>query len=310
MIDLVLLRALTAVRDHGSVVAASDVLGCTPSAVSQQLKRLERQSGAVVVERYGRGVLLTEAGHRLAARGADLLASMEALEADVAAGRGTVGGRVRMAAFSTAVRGVVAPLLRRLADDDAGIALEVVEEDPPGAVDLVASGRVDLALIHHWGEMRPASPAHLEREVIGLDVADVLVPVGHPLAQRARVSPQALRDDVFACAPVGSVCHQWLTRLFQETGGPPRIAYWVGEFSSHIALVEHGAAVSLIPRLGREAIPVGVVVLPVEPPVTRTVSVTWRRSMDASPTVTHLRRLLVDSAPAWGLLPPPGRSPG
>lgn len=305
MIDLVGLRALTAVRDQGSVVAAADVLRCTPSAVSQQLKKLERQAGAVVVERYGRGILLTEAGRRLADRGAELLASMEALEADVAAGHGAVGGRVRMAAFSTAVRGVVAPLLQRLADDATGIELEVVEEDPPEALELVATGRVDLAVVHHWGAIRPEVPAHLDREVIGLDVADVLVPADHPLAGRDHVGPHELRDDVFACAPVGSVCHQWLTRLFQETGDAPRIAYWAAEFSSHIALVEHGAAVSLIPRLGREAIPPGVVVLPVEPRVTRTVSVTWRRSMGLSPTVTHLRRLLVDSAPAWGLLPPP-----
>jgi len=301
MIDLTLLRALTVVRDHGSVVAAADVLRCTPSAVSQQLRKLERQAGAVVVERYGRGILLTEAGHRLADRGADLLAAMEALEADVAAGQGVVGGRVRMAAFSTAVRGVVAPLLRRLADDGSDIALEVVEQDPPEAVELVASGRVDLAVVHHWGTVRPEAPSHLEREVIGLDVADVLVPAGHPLAHRRHVSPRDLRDEVFACAPVGSVCHQWLTRLFEETGEPPRIAYWAAEFSSHIALVDHGAAVSLIPRLGREAIPPGVVVLAVEPRVTRQVSVTWRRSMGASPTVTHLRRLLVDSAPSWGL---------
>lgn len=303
MIDLSLLRTLGAVRDHGSVVAAADVLHCTPSAVSQQLKKLERQAGAAVVERYGRGILLTEAGHRLADRGAELLAAMEALEADVAAGAGVVGGRVRMAAFSTAVRGVVAPLLRRLADDDSGISLEVVELDPPEAVDLVASGRVDLAVVHHWGDMRPTPPTHLDHEVVGLDVADVLVPIGHRLADRAHVSPADLRDDVFACAPVGSVCHQWLTRLFEQTGEPPRIAYWAAEFSSHIALVEHGAAVSLIPRLGREAIPAGVVVLPVVPRVTRTVSVTWRRSMGASPSVTHLRRLLVDSAPSWGLLP-------
>ncbi|MEO3935588.1 LysR family transcriptional regulator [Dermatophilaceae bacterium Soc4.6] len=304
MIDLALLRTLTAVREHGSVVAAADVLHCTPSAVSQQLKKLERQAGTVVVERYGRGIMLTEAGHHLAERGAELLASMEALEADVAAGHGVVGGRVRMAAFSTAVRGVVAPLLRRLADDACGIALEVVEEDPPGAVHLVAAGRVDLALVHHWGDLRPTMPDHLEREVVGLDVADLLVPADHRLAHCPHVSPDDLRDDVFACAPVGSVCHQWLTRLFQETGKAPRIAYWAAEFSSHIALVEHGAAVSLIPRLGRETLPAGVVVLPVEPQVTRTVSVTWRRSMGASPTVTHLRRLLVHSAPAWGLLPP------
>ncbi|HEU4332297.1 MAG TPA: LysR family transcriptional regulator, partial [Lapillicoccus sp.] len=73
MIDLVALQSLRAVRSHGSVVAAAEVLGFTPSAVSQQIKKLERQTGSAVLERYGRGVLLTDHGERLADQGADLL---------------------------------------------------------------------------------------------------------------------------------------------------------------------------------------------------------------------------------------------
>ena len=45
MLDLAAVRSLIAVRDHGTVVGAADALGFTPSAVSQQIKRLERQSG-------------------------------------------------------------------------------------------------------------------------------------------------------------------------------------------------------------------------------------------------------------------------
>ena len=60
MIDISALRALVAVEQHGSVIAASDVMGFSPSAVSQQIKKLEKQTGVTVLERNGRGVLLTE----------------------------------------------------------------------------------------------------------------------------------------------------------------------------------------------------------------------------------------------------------
>ncbi|HEU4466278.1 MAG TPA: LysR family transcriptional regulator, partial [Agromyces sp.] len=59
MIDLLGLRALVAVARTGSVVASAEQLGYTPSAISQQVKKLERDLDAPLLERHGRGVLLT-----------------------------------------------------------------------------------------------------------------------------------------------------------------------------------------------------------------------------------------------------------
>jgi DNA-binding transcriptional LysR family regulator len=133
-------------------------------------------------------------------------------------------------------------------------------------------------------------------------VADILVPAGHRLAGRSSVTPADLVGEVFASAPVGSVCHEWLTRMFSGVGGPPRVSFWAAEWSSHIALVGHGAAVSLIPRLGREPLPPSVRVLSVRDPVpTREVSLAWRRSMRSSPTIRYLRDVLIDLAPHLGL---------
>ncbi len=302
MIDLTGLQALGAVRMHGSVVGAAEALGFTPSAVSQQLKKLERQTGTPVLERYGRGVVLTEHGRRLAERGAALLASMEALESDVLAASAQVQGRVRLAAFSTAVRGLVAPLLQRVAADGVPLEVSVHEQDPREAVGLVATGQVDLALVHTWGDTVLPLPEHVESHLVGVDVADILVPMGHHLAGRAQVTPLDLRHEVFASGPVGSVCHQWLTRMFGQVGGPPAVAFWVAEFSSHIALVDRGVAVSLTPRLGRETLPSGVAVVTVADPVpTRDVSLVWRRSMGTSPNLGYLRAVLDELAPDLGL---------
>ena len=302
MIDLVALQSLRAVRSHGSVVAAAEVLGFTPSAVSQQIKKLERQTGSAVLERYGRGVLLTDHGERLADQGADLLDRMEQIESDLYSAASVVGGRLRLAAFSTAVRGLVAPALSLVAADGYDLRLSLVELDPPLGMEAVASGQVDAALVHQWGDTPLAHPEHVELATIGVDVADILVPVGHRLARQSSVTPADLVGEVFASAPVGSVCHEWLTRLFGPVGGPPRVSFWAAEWSSHIALVSHGAAVSLIPRLGREPLPDSVRVLPVRDPVpTRQVSLAWRRSMGSSPTIRYLRETLVEMAPGLGL---------
>jgi len=302
MIDLSALQSLRAVRAQGSVVGAADLLGFTPSAVSQQIKKLERQTGAPVLERYGRGVLLTEHGERLAEQGADLLERMERIESDLYASSSVVGGRLRLAAFSTAVRGLVAPMLSSVTVDGHDLELSLVELDPPQGMDAVASGQVDAALVHQWGDTPLWRPDHVEVMSVGVDVADILVPAAHRLAGRRQVTPADLAGEVFASAPVGSVCHDWLTRMFSGVGGAPTVSFWAAEWSSHIALVSHGAAVSLIPRLGREPLPDSVRVLPVCDPVpTREVSLAWRRSMGSSPTIHYLRDVLLRLAPGLGL---------
>jgi len=84
----------------------------------------------------------------------------------------------------------------------------------------------------------------------------------------------------------GSICHQWLTKMFHDIGRAPRIEHFAAEFASHIALVAQGLAVALVPRLGRGELPAGVVPVPVVDPVpTRTVTAVWRRTMGESPAL-------------------------
>ena len=163
MIDLAALSSLRAVATHGSVVAAADALGFTPSAVSQQVKRLERQTGVPLLERVGRGVILTAHGRHLVDDGVRLLDDLEAIEAGLHQRAGTVAGRLRLTAFSTAMRGLVAPVVRDLLDAHPGLTLALTEREPWDTVDLVASGQADLGVVHRWGDLPIAIPEHLAR---------------------------------------------------------------------------------------------------------------------------------------------------
>jgi DNA-binding transcriptional LysR family regulator len=71
------LRVLHEVNLRGSVTAAAAVLHVTPSAVSQQLAQLEREAGCDLLERSGRGVVLTHAGTALARHAEDVLRALE-----------------------------------------------------------------------------------------------------------------------------------------------------------------------------------------------------------------------------------------
>lgn len=292
MIDLGALASLRAVDTHGSVVAAADALGYTPSAVSQQVKRLERQTGVPLLERVGRGVMLTDHGRHLVDAGARLLADLEQVEAGLHQRAGAVAGHLRLTAFSTAMRGLVAPVVRRLRDEHPDLTLTLTEREPWDTVDLVASGQSDLGVVHRWGDVPISIPEHLESTVVARDVADVVVHVDHPLAGRDRVSPHDLVDEEWIATPDGTICRQWLSRMYAGTGRLPRIAHTAMEFDSHLALVRAGLGIALVPRLGRQPLGEELVGVPAhDPEPTRNVIAVHRRSMADSPAV----RAVVDA---------------
>lgn len=286
MIDLAALASLRAVDTHGSVVAAADALGYTPSAVSQQVKRLERQTGVPLLERVGRGVMLTDHGRHLVDAGARLLSDLEQVEAGLHHRAGAVAGHLRVTAFSTAMRGLVAPVVRDLRDQHPDLTLTLTEREPWDTVDLVASGQSDLGVVHRWGDVPISIPEHLEATVVAHDVADVVVRVDHPLASQATLTPRDLVDEDWIATPDGTICRQWLTRMYAGTGRLPRIAHTSMEFDSHLALVRAGLGIALVPRLGRQPLGDDLVGVPAhDPEPTRDVIAVHRRSMADSPAV-------------------------
>jgi DNA-binding transcriptional LysR family regulator len=295
MIDLTALSALRAVANRGSVAGAADALGFTPSAVSQQVKRLERQTGVPLLERVGRGVILTGHGHYLVEHGGRLLTTMEEVESGLRRQASGVSGRVRLTAFSTAMRGLVAPIVGDLRTKHPDLEVLLTEREPWETIDLIATGQSDIGVVHRWGDVPLAIPDHLVADVVGVDVADVILNRDHPLAMHARLTPADLVDEAWIATPDHTICRQWLFRMYVGTGHVPKIAHECMEFDSQLALVGSGLGIALIPRLGRSPLPAGVVAIPAkEPESTRELVVVRRRSMVDSPAISVLVDALAD----------------
>ncbi len=281
-----------AVEQHGSVVAASDVMGYSPSAVSQQIKKLEKQTGVTVLERNGRGVLLTERGLALAGYGRRIMGELEELQATLLADPAKPSGLLRLVAFSTACRGLVGPMLGRMAAAHSALEVTVLAEDPREAVQRVASGEAELAVVHNWNSVPLVIPENLVHEDLCIDQADVLVNRAHALASRTAVE----REDLLS-TPTGAICNEALLQIFAGLGRVPDIRVYDPDFSTHIAMVEQAVAVALVPRLGRPLLPPDVVAIPVINPVQqRSVGVVYRKTMTASPNIRQAVRMLREVA--------------
>ncbi|GAA1356429.1 LysR family transcriptional regulator [Saccharothrix algeriensis] len=285
MLDLGRLRALHAVARHGSVGAAATALGYTPSAVSQQIAKLERETRTTLLERRGRGVALTDAAHLLAATADQVLKLVEHAEVTLEEQRGAAVGELRVGAFATAARGLLPAALVALARDHPALDLRLVETDPPQGLEAVARGELDMAVTHDWVNAPLAVPEGVSRTQLGEDLADVLLPAGHPLADRAVLVPQDLAGERWICQPEGTICHDWLVNTVRGAGMEPDLAYRIAEYDTQLALLAAGIGVALLPRLGRGPLPASVRAVPFTPTPTRRVFAVWRAQATRRPAV-------------------------
>ncbi|MEO3973979.1 LysR family transcriptional regulator [Streptomyces sp. CAU 1734] len=297
MLDLGRLRALHAVSVHGSVAAAAMALGYTPSAVSQQITKLERETRTTLLERRGRGVALTDEALHLVTAARELMAIVEQAETTLEERRGRPTGRLTIAAFASAARGLLPGVLAELARLHPGLDARITEVDPHLSVDLVVRGMIDLAVAHDWDIAPLPAPDGVEQVFIGEDICDLLVPRGHPLAERSGernrsgesgrpVRREELVGERWICQPPGTVCHDWLVRTLRSAGSEPDLVHRVEESHTQLALVAAGLGVAVIPRLGRGTLPPGVVAVELDPVPRRRIHALWRTGAARRPAIT------------------------
>jgi DNA-binding transcriptional LysR family regulator len=305
MMDLGRLRALHAVAVHGSVGRAAAALGYTPSAVSQQISKLERETRTALLEKRGRGVVLTDAARELVETAQAVLTLVEQAEVGLEARRGQVSGRLFLAAFATAARGLLPPVLADLAARYPELELRVMESDPYLMAELVSRGEVDLAVVQDWSNTRLPTPEGVTRRPLGVDAVDAVLPADHPLAARDLLTVEDLRGQQWVNTPPGTICHDWLIRTLREAGEEPDIRFQATEFDTQIALIGAGLCMGLVPRLGRAPLPAGVVARPVTPEPTRRVSVLWREQASRRPAIAAALEALRRHWPERSAAPEP-----
>jgi DNA-binding transcriptional LysR family regulator len=245
MLDVRRLRFLVELSHRETIAAVADALHMSPSGISQQLALLEREAGAVLLERVGRGVRLTDAGHRLAERGEDILAALELAQAELRSGEEPPSGTCRVAAFGSAARALVPALLdcqRRY----KGLRVELVESEPEVAVPALVSGEFDLVVSEEYPGGDPSPPRHVDREVLGVDplemVASTALLKGGDLLEQGRDLPWALE-------PVGAASRGWAVQHCMGLGFSPTVQYESYDLDLLLLLVRQGAAASVLPRL-------------------------------------------------------------
>ncbi|MFD5319734.1 LysR family transcriptional regulator [Streptomyces sp. NPDC127098] len=250
MLDLTRLRVLVAVAREGSVTAAAEALHYAQPSVSHHLAKLEAEVGVVLIRRAGRGVILTEAGRLLAARAEEILGQVESARAELAAHAGLRVGRVRLAAFPSALATLVPAAAARLAAEHPGIELALTEAEPPEALTALRNADVDAALIFEHddpvrGDRRNTTVTPLLDEPLYL----VTARGGSWPGPRSELGTHAEQSWIAGCER----CREHLVSVCERAGFTPRITFETDDHVAVQALVAAGLGVSVLPGLALQA---------------------------------------------------------
>ncbi|BDY33022.1 MULTISPECIES: LysR family transcriptional regulator [Mycolicibacterium] len=288
MLDVRRLRFLVELSQRGTIAAVAEALHMSPSGISQQLALLEREAGAALLERVGRGVRLTEAGQRLADRAADILAALELAHAELRSGEDPPTGTCRVAAFGSAARALV-PALLGCQKLHQGLRVELVESEPEVAVPALLSGEFDLVVSEEYPAAAPSLPRHVHREVLAEDALEI---VAASDLLRGRDVVKAGSSLPWALEPVGAASRAWSVQHCLGLGFTPTVQYESYDLDLLLLLVHQGAAASILPRLVLPPHRETATLVRVETGWSRTLVALTRQARAGDPSVRAVRRSL------------------
>jgi molybdate transport repressor ModE-like protein len=249
MLDVTRLRVLVAVARNGSVTAAARALNYAQPSVSHHIARLEAETGAQLLERVGRGVRLTDAGRLLAERAEEIIGRLDAAEAELAAQVGLREGRVRLAAFPSALGTLVPAAAARLAAETPGMEFMLTEAEPPEALRMLRAGYIDVAVVfrHYQADLDPVPPEPADEGSRGLLLLDEPV---HLVAAAGRqpvpdLAAYAASRWIAGC----DRCRSHLLRQCEAAGFTPRVSFTTDDYLAVQALVAAGLGVTTLPDL-------------------------------------------------------------
>lgn len=283
------LECFIAVAEERHFGRAAARLGMAQPQLSQTVRQLEEQLGALLLERTTRRVDITPAGHELLDRGRHLVQDTAALAADVSRlGCGTEGA-LRAGFCGAATYGLLPGVVRGLRARLPGIVLQVRGELPaPAAESAVREGTLDLAVLHP-----PVVSRELESRTLCREALVVAVRQGSSLDTGSPLTVAELGAHEFVAHPPESVLHRTVSGLFRDAGLTQRIAHVAHETSQLLVHVAAGAGAALVPRSVTALHMEGVVYTDLAEPTTVEHAVAWRGG-NRSPVLRGVLDELVD----------------
>jgi LysR family transcriptional regulator, transcription activator of glutamate synthase operon len=277
------LRYLSAVARHGSFTLAAQELHVAQPAVSQQIRRLERELGVELLSRTTRRVLVTEAGEIALARAGRILADVDALRAEIDELHGLLRGTLALGVIPAVGALDPASLLARFRARHPAVDIRLIETTLADTLELLRADRLDVCFAFCVPERAGEGIAG---ELLFDDELALMVAPGHPLAKRRRVALASLAGEPLVAPITGASLRLALEDALEQAGASVRVSYESNEASTVRALTAQGLGVSVLPRSFAGRPGPELVAVPIAPKLPRIpVSVLYREGRRRPPAL-------------------------
>ena len=247
--ELQQLRYFCAIADTGSFTRAAQQTHVSQPSLSQQIRKLEDELGARLLDRLGRTVQLTELGRSFLPRARAVLRDLEAARTDVAERKTSVSGPISVGVIPTIAPYFLPPILATFSRKFPDVRVTVSEEITPLLLDRLRAGTMDVAIA-----ALPLQARSHEFQSYALMVEKLyaVLPKRHALAKRRAVLLEELQDDPFLLLRDGHCFRETAFAACKRARLNPRIIFESGQFSSILSMVSAGQGVSIVPAMAVE----------------------------------------------------------
>ncbi|QUH03967.1 LysR family transcriptional regulator [Saccharopolyspora erythraea] len=248
MLDVRRVLLLVEASDRGSLTAAAEALGITPSAASQQMSRLESEVGQPLLHRLPRGVQLTDAGRALADRGRAIRRELRGAQADLESFAQLDRGTLRLGSFPTASASLLPLALTRFSRKHPAMHTTVRSALLAELLELLHTGEIELALLwdYDWNRVDDDS---MEIEHLLDDPTVLVVPANSELLDEPEISLADLAGQEWIIRADNHPVAEVLRRSCRLAGFEPGISYESHDYQEAQAMVAAGLGIAIAPRL-------------------------------------------------------------
>jgi DNA-binding transcriptional LysR family regulator len=237
------LLVLHAIAEANGIAAAARVLGHTPSAVSQQLQRLEREAGVALVDRSSGRLELTEAGRLLADSGQAIERALATAVERLGGMGNRVQGPVRIGISAWGMAEIALPTVRVLGQIQPLVQPVIVEADQFDGLDALRRGTLDVLILSDDRDTAVELPPGVTAQALVEDDYRLVLPRDWPVPE----SPKDLHDRPWIVGPEYSAGGRAFARFAALHGIVPSVRHQARQPSAVQALVAGGLGAALLP---------------------------------------------------------------
>jgi DNA-binding transcriptional LysR family regulator len=273
------LEYFAAVARHRHFTRASHEVQVAQPALSQQIRRLERELGIELFRRSTRRVELTEAGELLLARASRVLAEVEGARQELSELTGLLRGHVSLGSLPLASLGVPA-MLEQFRDRHAGVGIHLHEQAIDVILPMLRRDELDLAFAMTGPDEVGAG---LTARILYEEELVAVMSTSHELAARKSVRVEQLADDPLIGFRPGSALRRAVDDQLARADPAPDYAFETFELETIRSLASHGLGVALLPAGYLDPSGPKVASAPLRPRVRIPISLAWRTDRRHTP---------------------------